>query len=246
MKKPSILFLAVLVAATSAFAQRKYVGWSTGYYTNWTNTKTYPFTKINWKIYTHVVYFSASPNGNGGALSNGVSDADAKSFTTLSHQNNTKALICVGGAGSGKNYATATTDANRAAFIQNMVALMQKDGFDGIDIDWEENFNATNNTQYLALFKELRAALDKITPKPLLTCATADYFSNTTAPAAMYMDQVNNMSYWTLVSGMASNMNQFTSKGVPKNKQGVGYGYAIPPTSGPNASSPSIRASAAS
>jgi GH18 family chitinase len=221
MKKPFAI-VGILACCSLASAQAKYVGWSTGYYTNWTNTNSYPFTKIDWKAYTHVVYFSASPNGNGGNLSNGVSDADAKKFTSLAHQNGSKALICVGGAGSGDQYNTATSSGNRAAFIQNMVNLMQKDGFDGIDIDWEEKFN---NAQYLALFKELRAALDAISPKPLLTVATAEYFAGTTAPAAQYCDQINLMSYWTDVNGMPGQMKSFTDKGVDKTKLGVGYGY---------------------
>jgi len=225
MKAILALISAVTLLTSAASAQRKYVGWSTGYYTNWTNTNQHPMSKINFKIYTHLVYFSASPNGNGGGLDAGVSATDGKNFTSLSHANNTKALICVGGAGSGNNYQTATTAANRPAFIRNMINLMQQDNFDGIDIDWEENFNANNNAQYLAMFMELRAELDKITPRPLLTCATAGYFVNTTAPAAQYIDQVNNMSYWTLIGGMAGVMDPFTKAGVAKSKQGVGYGY---------------------
>jgi hypothetical protein len=35
------------------------------------------------------------------------------------------------------------------------------------------------------------------------------------------------MSYWTDVNGMANQLNSFTSKGVPKSKLGVGYGYDV-------------------
>jgi hypothetical protein len=166
------------------------------------------------KAYTHICWF------DGGII--GPSNSEGLNFTSTCHNNNTKAIVCIGGAGAGGDFKNATTNANRAAYISRLVTMMQAQNFDGIDMDWEDSINAV---QYTALHTELRAALDKITPRPLLTVATAQYLSDYTAPLYQVFDQMNVMSYWVLVGGVATQMNSFTSKGVPKAKLGVGWGY---------------------
>ena len=89
------------------------------------------------------------------------------------------------------------------------------------------------NAEYVALHKELRAELDKITPRRLLTAAIANWmFNRTTAEIHPYMDQLNNMSYWTRavkngsvnVADIAKDMQGLVDKGIPKSKLGVGIG----------------------
>ena len=46
MKKAVVLILALVLFCSTAFAQRKYVGWSTGYHTNW---GTQQVANTNWK-----------------------------------------------------------------------------------------------------------------------------------------------------------------------------------------------------
>ena len=85
----------------------------------------------------------------------------------------------------------------------------------------------------MAVHKELRAELDKITPRPLLTVAIANWmFNKTTAQVYPCMDQMNNMSYWTRIvnngvvdeAAIAKDMQGLVDKGVPKAKLGVGIG----------------------
>ncbi len=206
-----ILVLSMVVASTYAQTARKYVGWSTGYHTNWDGKSP---TQLNYKPYTHMCWFSGSINA--------PSLSEGKAFTAACHQNNTKAILCLGGAGAGNSFTSNTTNANRGAFISKSVAAMVAQGFDGIDLDWEDVINAT---QYTALHKELRDSLNKITPRPLLTVATAGYLSSNTATVKDVFDQVNVMSYWSLIGNMQNEMNTFTSKGFAKEKLGVGYGY---------------------
>lgn len=204
-----------------AFAQQKYVGWSTGYLPNYEN---FPVSKINFKAYTVVAWFSI--NGDGSGNLSGLSASSAKAFTTACHQHNVKALICVGGGGAGGQFTSATKSGPLPNFINNLINFMQSNAFDGIDIDWEDGIV---QSQYAALFQGLSGAFDKITPRPLLTVATFMGLSQNTAPVATYIDQVNLMSYYGTMTGgdvpIPQQLAAFTGKGVPKSKLGIGYGY---------------------
>ncbi len=212
------------MATTMATAQVKKVGWSTGYYAGWAQG-SYPATKINWKSYTHMCHFSATPNNSGAVnLSMGINDGSARSFVAEAHKNKVKAILCVGGAGTGGAFQASTADAGvRANLINNMIALMQKYGYDGLDLDWEEI--GGKNAEYQALSKELRLALDKISPRPLLTVAMANYIANACGPVFDAFDQMNNMCYWTHASGLTGDFKALVDKGIPKAKMGVGIGF---------------------
>lgn len=221
MKKFQILVLAFVLLCSTAFAQRKYVGWSAGYLPNYAN---FPISKINWKCYTHVFWFSINANSSG--VVSGLDATTAKNFTSACHQNNAKAIICIGGAGAANKFETATANSTILnTFVNSMVSFMQSNGFDGIDIDWEDDGNSITASRYLALFQGLNTALLKITPKPLLTAAVADYYSTQSAPVYPYVDQMNIMSYYDLVGSSPQEVAAFTNKGVPKSKLGIGYGY---------------------
>lgn len=196
------------------FSQTKIAGWSTGYHTTWGGQST---ANTYWKAYTHLMYFSGEINP--------PSASTGKAFSDLCHKNNAKAILCIGGWGAAASFESSSNSADkRAAFITKMVDGMKAGGFDGLDIDWEEEGGGISNN-YTLLVKELRVALDKVTPKPLLTIATADNQVASAVSVKDVVDQMNAMSYWSLAGGMAGYMKKFTDKGVSKAVLGVGYGY---------------------
>lgn len=216
---------AVGALAAWAPAQDRKVGWSTGYYAAWA-TNSYPLASIKWRSYTHMCHFSITPNADGtvnpGGM--GLNDARCKAFVAEARKNNVKSIICVGGAGTGGNFQkSSATPELRARFIQEIIAFQQKYGYDGIDMDWEEI--GGKEAQYIALHKELRAALDRLTPRPILTVAIANYIVNACAPVHAYMDQMNNMCYWTKADGLTSDFKRLVDAGIPKAKMGVGIGW---------------------
>jgi hypothetical protein len=222
MKKSPVLIFALVLLCSTSFAQKKYVGWSTGYHTTWGGQS---IANMYFKAYTHICWFDGGIHGPS-------TTSEGLDFTSTCHKNNTKAIVCIGGAGAGGDFTNATTNVNRAAYISSLVTMMQAQGFDGIDMDWEDGINTA---QYTALHTELRAALDKITPRPLLTVATAQYLSSYTAPLYQLFDQMNVMSYWVLVGGVATHT-------IPTMK----WMWIIPATSAQSASIPSTTATAAS
>ena len=220
----TVYLVVLLLLSSTGFAQQK-VGWTTAYWAGW--AKTSP-TEISWKTYTHLCIFSATPDARGGCnLAMAWNETRVKAAVAEAHRNNVKVLLCVGGAGTGRGFVSSTEDATiRATFIKNIISLMQKYEFDGVDMDWEELQG--KNAEYVALHKELRAELDKITPRPLLTAAIANWmFNRTTAQIHPYMDQLNNMSYWTRIikdgtvdeTDIAKDMQGLVDKGVPKEKR---------------------------
>ncbi len=229
-----VLPVLLLLPPTSVVLAEKVaepkVGWVTAYWAGWARISP---RDVPWKTYTHLCIFSATPDTRGGCkLAMGWNDRRVRAAVAEGHRNGVKVLLCVGGGGEGRNFVACTANAAvQAALIKNIIALMKQYSFDGIDMDWEELQG--KNAEYVALHKELRAELDKIAPRPLLTAAIANWmFNRTTAQIHAYTDQLNNMSYWTraVKSGavdstdIAKDMQGLVDKGVPKAKLGVGIG----------------------
>jgi hypothetical protein len=223
VKTFSILGLALAMIGSAPHAQK--VGWSTGYYAAWAQGWNPP-AYIVWKGYTHMIQFSITPRIDGtvdpGGM--GLTDSKCKAFVEEAHKHGVKALICVGGEGSGNEFAGATaTSSKRATLIKGIIAFMKKYGYDGVDMDWQELH--LRNAQYLALHKELRAELDKIAPRPLLTVAVADYLAEPCASIVPYVDQMNAMAYWTPADSLDAFLKPLLDKGIPASKLGIGMGF---------------------
>jgi GH18 family chitinase len=127
-------------------------------------------------------------------------------------------MLTVGGYGYGPGYAAATAPAVRPTLEANMIAYMQANGYDGIDLDWED---AMVPSQYLALAQELRAKFDTMSPKPLFSMATACWIG-VDPNMFQYFDFMNVMSYTEPVSGLGPDFSCYS--GVPASKLGVGMG----------------------
>lgn len=220
MKK--FLVLSSVLCAFGAASAAQYLGWSTGYYTDWTGKKP---TDLPWKSYTHMCYFSLMPNSSG-ALG-GVSPADAQAFVAEAHKNGVKAIICVGGDGTDGNFNTATNNATaRANLVKNIVDFVDANGFDGVDMDWEsKSETAARVTQFKNFHQEIRTGLDKLTPRRVMTAAIADWYPKCSASLAGICDQLNAMSYWSKVSAIPGFMSGLIKAGIPKSKLGVGMGF---------------------
>src|SRR5712692_602907 len=148
----AILFLLALLSST-LFAQTNpwvsayYAGWSQG----WSNNGVLPAENIDYSAVTHIIHFSLVPGSNGSLdySSNSITSTNSSALVQAAHAAGRKVLICVGGWGTDGGFGGATSTANRATFVTNLVSFMTSRGYDGIDIDWEP-LSSSSATQYTA------------------------------------------------------------------------------------------------
>jgi GH18 family chitinase/sugar lactone lactonase YvrE len=162
--------------------------WLTGYYAIYNYNGVMTTSQVDYTKLSHVIYWPVIPNtGAPGTLdttqyvSAATFAAGANDLVTRAHAAGTKALIGIGGddesgpgdqgKGATVGFQVSTEPANQATFISNIVALMQKYGFDGVDINWEQIRNPQDNSDFTTFIANLRAALNAISPNLLLTMA---------------------------------------------------------------------------
>jgi len=215
-----LLFILILVLCPG-FVSAQQLQWSTGYTfgRNHLNPSIIP-----WGAITHISHFAlwvASDSTVSGSTL-GLSTSASQALVAEAHRNGRRALICVGGYGNGPAFAAATADATkRAKLINNIVNYMTTYGYDGVDLDWEDGMIAS---QHVALAGEMRAKLDAISPRPLLTFAVQCWIHANDAQIEPYADQMNIMSYTVGVNGIDGELGCFNDEGVPKSKLGIGIG----------------------
>lgn len=246
-----ICFLLSCFYAGTSCAATTPPKWVTGYYPLY-QRGLYPTSKIDFASLTHLVVGRVWPYANG---SLDISfDMDpisgpqaALALTQKAHAAGKKAILMVGGAGTNWNneWTSATSATYQVNFIAHLTALATQLGFDGFDLDWEENVNFA---QFLAFTQQLR----KAAPAKIITIPIGwvnpnwqqvdPFFKNVAAS----VNQLNIMSYgmadnWSgwrswhssaltgaassYPSAVGSSMTAYLNAGVPAAKLGVGIGF---------------------
>jgi len=117
-------------------------------------------SKIDWTGMNVVAHFAMEARADG-SLDDSLQmyPANMAEITTLAHQHGAKAVMVLGGAGSGYTLGPVTSDdAKRATLVKNLVSTVQTYGYDGIDVDWEP-LQDKDAPDFQALVRDLRAAL---------------------------------------------------------------------------------------
>ncbi|HTW56765.1 MAG TPA: glycoside hydrolase family 18 protein [Terriglobales bacterium] len=186
-----------------------------GYYPEWGKTQTPPYTaaQIPYSKLTHIAhaFVLLSPGADGSlTIPSGMIEPD---LISLAHAAGVKVLVSIGGGdgieGPRFNEMSASASA-RQAFVTNVHELLTKDGYDGVDIDWEVP-NVINREDCTLLMQELRNEL----PSPWLIsmAVPADpryYGTGFDIPAlAPLVDFFNVMTYdyygtWSGATGLVS------------------------------------------
>jgi chitinase len=251
-----ICLLGFLVSCKNSKLSAQSDLWVTGYYAGWQqgneNSGYLPAQNIDFSAVTLVNHFALVPKPDGTVddAPNGVTASNAQALVPAAHAAGKKVVIAVGGWGSDASFRGATSPANLSAFVSNLVNLMRTRGYDGIDIDWEV-LAPSDADQYIAFVTSLRASLDNISPKPLLTAAT-QWEPGVFATLADKFDQINIMTYdfsgawpgWVtwhnaaildgglnfpntdrLVPSANKMVDEFVNAGVPAEKIGIGIDF---------------------
>lgn len=126
---------------------------------------------IPYQRLTHINYSFLIPNADG-TFRRLANPWKLEQIVAQAHANGVKVLISVGGWGWDAEFETLAADpALRAAFIQNLKAFVEQYNLDGADIDWEYPDPGPSAQNFLALIRELRAAM----PDHLVTTAVIAY-----------------------------------------------------------------------
>jgi hypothetical protein len=157
--------------------------------------------------------------------------------------------MMLGGAGDGPGFdASTATRELRATFITNIKAVLDREHYDGVDVDWEENLStSTQQAQVISFLEELRIAA------PGITISWPGFWANmnskTVTPfhvqVAQRVDLYSIMSYamlgnwggwrswhFSALDGAAPSyptsikvsVDEYVAAGVPKNKLLIGIG----------------------
>ena len=243
--------LAFLAAASLSAPARARQPWLTAYYTGWRQDHMPP-DKLEWGEFTHIVHFGVVPRADGtiDAKVNMLTPANVKAAVSAAHAAGRKILFTVGGQNTRDGFVGAIAADRRAEFIERLVRFMRKNGYDGIDVDMEP-LKASDSGDYARFVRQLRARLDKISPRPLLF-ASALWEPIRFGKLADEFDQINLMTYnlsgpypgWTTwhsgairdggqrfpngkpLPSVAGVVRQFVAAGVPRRKIAVGFSFS--------------------
>jgi len=173
-----------LVAPSDAnlYAQQ----WITGYYS--AQNGVLPVSSIPWNEYTHIIHFAASTPGDGTVSMYYLTQAEINALTA-SRPAGKQVLLCI--KDNDNNYSAfpqSTTASNIAKFVSNIVGFVTGNGYDGVDIDWEKNVNASQ-------FEDLLARLRALMPQKVITIAVNPGLKMVAAGSQAQLDQINVMCY---------------------------------------------------
>jgi GH18 family chitinase len=182
-----------------------------------------PYDKL-----THINYAFLTPQADGtfNPINN---DWKLKKIVATGHTKNVKVLISVGGWGWDQQFETlAASPESRSAFVQNLKTFVQDYQLDGADIDWEYPDAGESSENFLALIKELRAAM----PDKLLTTAVVSYGDNALGihPDSLALfDFINVMTYdgpdHATMDQFEKGLAYWSGRGLPREKIVMGMPF---------------------
>jgi len=186
--KKFLFVLAMFLLPTALFAKGDVVAYQPDY-------RAVP-TDDQLSRITHLVLFSITPGNNGTVpMPSGGWAGNIKSVVDKAHAKNVKVIIALGGDGKTGTFPASVQAANRQTFVNNIVAMVDANNFDGVDIDWEYPETTTEKNN----FAEFMAALKtKLGSKRLSFAVGADpEFGPTKFPKKAYdaMDALHIMAY---------------------------------------------------
>jgi chitinase len=140
-----------------------------GYYYSGTRAE-FDHTKIQYRYLTHIAHAFAWPDASGNLF---VPDGLLyPELVQTAHENDVRVIISLGGWGHDEGFPVmASTPANRARFIAQLLDFCLTNGYDGVDLDWEFVSNAEEQQNFVQLVQELSAALKSQDTPLLLTMA---------------------------------------------------------------------------
>ena len=190
---------------------------SLGFYPGWVD---YRPDEVDYSPWTHIGHFGVYPEADGSLRFGDLDPEELTPAVTAAHAAGVEILLVIGSEGTREAFLGATADRNRAGFVQEIVALATRHGYDGIDIAWSDEVDPE---RFTALIRDLRAALDTTAPQLLLTFDAVSGLLPPELAAELhpYVDYIHLMSFW---SDGRDELTAYTQAGVPAHKLTIGIG----------------------
>ncbi len=208
---------------TAAPQSRSYISFTS--YPGWIQRSLPPGT-FNFAPWTVISDFGLWPTKTGGIA---VGDMDSLSYippaVTAAHKAGRKIIMAVGEQGLGPVFASAASPRYQATFITTITNYLAKYGFDGVDIDWEEDV-PQNEESYVSLIRNLRATFNREFPHPVFLSADVDVGQISPDIAAQIAPYVNTINMETFQDNGVSSAVAYTRAGIPASKLLLGIGVA--------------------
>jgi GH18 family chitinase len=146
------------------------------------------------------------------------------------HSHGVRVNIAVGGWGWDNEFEQlAAIPESRSAFVQNLVEFVNQYQLDGVDIDWEYPDQGQSAQNYLALMKELRAALPDKEISTAVISFGDDVGLGIPDETFELIDQLNVMTYDGEIHGslveFQKGLAYWSRRGVPKEKINIGVPF---------------------
>lgn len=208
---------------TPTHAPRQYISFTS--YPGWIQGSIPP-SKFNYAPWTIVSDFGLWPTTTGG-----IAVGDMRSLSNIppavaaAHKAGKKIIMAVGEQGLGPVFARAASPRYQARLITSITNYLAKYGFDGVDIDWEEEV-PQNQASYVSLIKNLRATFKREFPKPVWLSADVDVGQIPPYIAAQIAPYVNTINMETFQNNGVSSAIAYIKAGVPASKLLMGVGVA--------------------
>jgi len=163
-------------------------------------------------ILTHLVLFSITPNNHNVSLPSGGWTSSVNDVVNRAHERNVKVIIALGGWGRTGSFPESVKAANRAMFVDNIMALVNQYNFDGVDIDWEYPTSSEEKSDFEGFMIALKTALGN----KRLSFAIGAQYSPSTYSNATYgaLDALHLMTYDSDFSNGKHHADMAWSKGV--------------------------------
>ncbi len=163
--------------------------WRTAYFYE-PAAATLPLEEIPWSNYTHVIQYGAVPANDCtlDAQRNRLTPTAIARFVSLAHAAGVKALLGLVQDATAATMRRCTDPAHLQRFVANVARFVRDNGYDGLDVDWE---NGIIEAQYRGLLLGLRAVM----ASQVLTVSTDVNWRVMFAAIQKNVDQINIMNY---------------------------------------------------
>ena len=110
------------------------------------------------KFVTDLIYFAVTPTGSGDAGLGRIRPESLALLKTIKAKLGTRIHLCLGGWGRSGGFAQLSASADaRKKLIEQLRDFCQKNGFDGVDLDWEHPSKPDDVRNHGKLLTELKA-----------------------------------------------------------------------------------------